>query len=158
MPWTIMSSEHTTWAYVAPSGLATPGGMKWTCVGVTSAIVPSRTWRASRTILRTRSTRVLVTDSVVIDHALLCIGIRIAPRFAAARGDAEAPQVQLPASAMLFTHRSGDQPAVHQPHVRAIAVRSERHLDCARPGRDVVITLPAKGEDHARVRHYFDVL
>ena len=26
MPLTIMSSEHSTWAYVAPSGLARPGG------------------------------------------------------------------------------------------------------------------------------------
>ena len=87
-------------------------------------------------------------------------GIRIGSWFPTAGGNAEAPQIQLPAVAMLLTHGSRQQTAVHQPKVRAISVRSKCHLDGAGPGRDTVITLPAKGEDNTgnvESRHHTQV-
>ena len=70
-------------------------------------------------------------------------------RFTAATRDAQACQIVLPPIGVLLAHLGRHNPPMDEPHVGAISIWSEGHLDGAGAGRDRLVLLPAKREDHA---------
>src|SRR5690242_15129449 len=100
-----------------------------TCGWVTSAIVPFSTWRASRTIRRSNSTRVFVAvvEDIFSGASVRWIGVGVRARVTAGSGDAEPCEIVLPALAVLLAHLRCLQAAMNETNVGTGAVPREGH-------------------------------